>query len=755
MNVRGQMDAALSSDSEDEALEAWAGYRAPGAASTPRDRMKDAHYRKHRAKFSDGADDSSDDDDTKKEDRGPLTLAAPAERPVFELALFMQLLASDGNVTAEEDKAWEVRTDLSGQRYYWNSLTRAKIGEGAESREAEQHRAAVMIQAGARRQAAQQRYEERRRVARSVAEKQLEATRTVQQELQRQAYSSFAFGSPGSLTLSPVQRPAAASSGQTVAEAELTAMMARVSQLEKERSQTQQEQEASPDGAAAPGLLSQRLLPTQRKMHEGVPLGSGQLVHRPLSAMASSELIQFAEDEGIDDAVIDRAIDARDSRDALLKLMEAHLDDRRHTLGRLKVSELVNKCETAGVADRFLDEAQEKDSVTDIKDALVALLVAHGEKRAQTGVKGYTPNPPTQAQVFAQKKADAQALYQSQMLVAAQPQAGQMQQMEMTQGQAQLQQGQMQQGQMQQGRKSGRATSAASAAMVVQQMAMDPEQLHSAAGQQQFSMPPPSLQDSMTFPPPPPLHDAPSALGGVAALPPGLGGAAPLPPGLGTPPPSMDGGTVLQPLLPEYLEDDLPPPIDSPPRQGLQSIPKSKTSGAPGGPSGLLKSKKSGAPGPPGLPAAGNVAKAGNGGAAALVEAALEDEVLAAFNKYNTNSDGLLDLPELTLLLEDANYAVDADYIDGLAGMFGQWDADGSGGIELGEFRSLWVQLGLGEAFAAGGTSAASWYTIVGEAVEIYDGPWLMAGEGGGLVGTLAAGNLFSSICFIIYYCFS
>ena len=78
-----------------------------------------------------------------------------------------------------------------------------------------------------------------------------------------------------------------------------------------------------------------------------------------------------------------------------------------------------------------------------------------------------------------------------------------------------------------------------------------------------------------------------------------------------------------------------------------------------------------------------------------------DDEVAAAFAKYNCNEDGLLGLDELTVLLEDANYHVDDSYVDGLAGMFGKWDADGSGGIEMAEFRELWEKLGLGGMLAA------------------------------------------------------
>ena len=70
------------------------------------------------------------------------------------------------------------------------------------------------------------------------------------------------------------------------------------------------------------------------------------------------------------------------------------------------------------------------------------------------------------------------------------------------------------------------------------------------------------------------------------------------------------------------------------------------------------------------------------------------DEVAAAFAHYNRNGDGMLDLPEIQVLLEDANFAVDASYVNGVADMFGTWDADGSGGIELPEASTqaiLWL----------------------------------------------------------------
>ena len=67
--------------------------------------------------------------------------------------------------------------------------------------------------------------------------------------------------------------------------------------------------------------------------------------------------------------------------------------------------------------------------------------------------------------------------------------------------------------------------------------------------------------------------------------------------------------------------------------------------------------------------------------------AAPVDEVAAAFARYNSNGDGMLDLPEIQVLLEDANFTVDAAYVNGVADMFGTYDTDGSGGVELPEVR--------------------------------------------------------------------
>ena len=45
------------------------------------------------------------------------------------------------------------------------------------------------------------------------------------------------------------------------------------------------------------------------------------------------------------------------------------------------------------------------------------------------------------------------------------------------------------------------------------------------------------------------------------------------------------------------------------------------------------------------------------------------DAVAAAFAKYNRNGDGLLDLEELRVLLDDAHFEFDASYVNGIADM--------------------------------------------------------------------------------------
>ena len=57
---------------------------------------------------------------------------------------------------------------------------------------------------------------------------------------------------------------------------------------------------------------------------------------------------------------------------------------------------------------------------------------------------------------------------------------------------------------------------------------------------------------------------------------------------------------------------------------------------------------------------------------------------------------------------EDAKFVVDASYVDGVADMFGTWDTDGSGGVELAEFRELWAQRELCGMLQEAGVAAAA-----------------------------------------------
>ena len=97
--------------------------------------------------------------------------------------------------------------------------------------------------------------------------------------------------------------------------------------------------------------------------------------------------------------------------------------------------------------------------------------------------------------------------------------------------------------------------------------------------------------------------------------------------------------------------------------------------------------------------------RAGASSSRSAAEVPVGDEVAAAFVKYNRNGDGMLDLDEIRVLLEDAKFVVDASYVNGIADMFGKWDTDGSGGVELAEFRELWTQLDLGGKLRAAGAS--------------------------------------------------
>eukprot|EP01051_Picozoa_sp_SAG22_P020347 SAG22_NODE_4077_length_1394_cov_1.393822_1_plen_187_part_01 len=74
----------------------------------------------------------------------------------------------------------------------------------------------------------------------------------------------------------------------------------------------------------------------------------------------------------------------------------------------------------------------------------------------------------------------------------------------------------------------------------------------------------------------------------------------------------------------------------------------------------------------------------------------------AVFAQYDLNHDGVLDQREIGRLCDSLGYEVDAQYVAGLVQIFGKYDQDGSGAIEIGEFPGLWAQLGQDPLPSAG-----------------------------------------------------
>ena len=63
------------------------------------------------------------------------------------------------------------------------------------------------------------------------------------------------------------------------------------------------------------------------------------------------------------------------------------------------------------------------------------------------------------------------------------------------------------------------------------------------------------------------------------------------------------------------------------------------------------------------------------------------DVVVAAFDRFNLNGDGMLEMEEIRQMME-STFMVDTPYVVGLADLFGKYDEDGSGGVELPEVSS-------------------------------------------------------------------
>jgi Ca2+-binding EF-hand superfamily protein len=64
------------------------------------------------------------------------------------------------------------------------------------------------------------------------------------------------------------------------------------------------------------------------------------------------------------------------------------------------------------------------------------------------------------------------------------------------------------------------------------------------------------------------------------------------------------------------------------------------------------------------------------------------------FARYDRNRDGMLDQAEVAAMIDELGYDVDANYVDGVMGLFGKFDRDQSGGVEVDEFAALWAHLG-------------------------------------------------------------
>ena len=64
------------------------------------------------------------------------------------------------------------------------------------------------------------------------------------------------------------------------------------------------------------------------------------------------------------------------------------------------------------------------------------------------------------------------------------------------------------------------------------------------------------------------------------------------------------------------------------------------------------------------------------------------------FDKYDRNRDGVLDADEVTAMIDDIGYEVDPSYVGGVMRIFGRFDIDGGGTIDMSEFPALWEHLG-------------------------------------------------------------
>ena len=71
-----------------------------------------------------------------------------------------------------------------------------------------------------------------------------------------------------------------------------------------------------------------------------------------------------------------------------------------------------------------------------------------------------------------------------------------------------------------------------------------------------------------------------------------------------------------------------------------------------------------------------------------------QQTVSQAFAKYDTNGNGTLDSDEVLRMIAGMGFDVDEEYVAGVMQIFGSFDHDERGAIEMDEFAALWEHLG-------------------------------------------------------------
>ena len=123
------------------------------------------------------------------------------------------------------------------------------------------------------------------------------------------------------------------------------------------------------------------------------------------------------------------------------------------------------------------------------------------------------------------------------------------------------------------------------------------------------------------------------------------------------------------------------------------------------------------------------VASKGGGGGTSDAGSGGEAKTAAqrAFERYDVDGNGVLDVNEVATMLREANIPGDHTLSGDHSDIFRRFDADGSGGITMSEFRVMWVQhqlakyVAVEDGKAASGTAEAPANDEVGEdEVAIY-----------------------------------